>query len=286
VSRRYPPIDLADATVVVTGGARGIGLATARRFAGQGSRVAIGDLDVDVAKTEAGALSTPVAGRGTVTAHALDVTSAASFTAFLDEVRAAHGPVDVLVNNAGIMPVGAFTDMPGATHERILDVNVLGVVHGMQAVLPEMIERGRGHVVNVASLFGRVAMPGFATYNASKFAVVGLTSATRQELDRSGVSVSAVLPSAVDTELVAGLSFDPLPVIDPVRIAEAVVRSVRTRRGQIAVPGYMNALVSVSNALPEPVRRGVSRLVRGDRGLTDLDADARAAYVARTTGRT
>jgi NAD(P)-dependent dehydrogenase (short-subunit alcohol dehydrogenase family) len=282
VSRRYPSIDLSDATVVVTGAARGIGLATAHAFARRGARVAIGDLDVDLAKTEAGAL----AGRGSATAHPLDVRSHDSFTAFLDEVRAAHGSVDVLVNNAGIMPVGAFTDMSTTTHQAILDVNVLGVIHGMQVVLPEMLQRGRGHVVNVASLFGRVAMPGFATYNASKFAVVGLSSATRQELDRTGVSVSAVLPSAVETELVAGLSFDPLPTIDPARIAEAVVRSVDTRRGQIAVPGYMNGLVSLSNALPEPVRRGVSRLVRGDRGLTDLDATARAAYVARTTGRT
>jgi NAD(P)-dependent dehydrogenase (short-subunit alcohol dehydrogenase family) len=282
VSRRYPPIDLSDATVVVTGAARGIGLATAHAFARRGARVAIGDLDVDLAKTEAGCLP----GRGSGTAHPLDVRSHDSFSAFLDEVRAAHGPVDVLVNNAGIMPVGAFTDMPTSTHQAILDVNVLGVIHGMQAVLPEMLQRGRGHVVNVASLFGRVAMPGFATYNASKFAVVGLSSATRQELDRTGVSVSAVLPSAVETELVAGLSFDPLPTIDPARIAEAVVRSVDTRRGQIAVPGYVNGLVSLSNALPEPVRRAVSRLVRGDRGLTDLDAAARAAYVARTTGRT
>jgi NAD(P)-dependent dehydrogenase (short-subunit alcohol dehydrogenase family) len=282
MSRRYPAIDLSDATVVVTGAARGIGLATARAFAERGARVAIGDLDVDLAKAEAGSL----AGRRSATAHRLDVTSHDSYSAFLDEVRAAHGPVDVLVNNAGIMPVGAFTGMSTSTHEATLDVNVLGVIHGMQLVLPEMLQRGRGHVVNVASLFGRVAMPGFATYNASKFAVVGLTSATRQELDRSGVSVSAVLPSAVDTELVAGLSFDPLPTIAPGRIAEAVVRSVETRRGQIAVPGYMNGLVSLSNALPEPVRRGISRMVRGDRGLTDLDAEARAAYVARTTGVT
>jgi NAD(P)-dependent dehydrogenase (short-subunit alcohol dehydrogenase family) len=274
--KRYPAIPLNGAVVAITGGARGIGRATAAAFIARGARVSIGDIDLDLAKQTAAEIG--------ATAHHVDVTDRASFATFLDEVGATHGELDVLVNNAGIMPVGSFLEMDERVNRAVFDVNVHGVITGMQLAAPGMVERGRGHVVNLASLFGKLTLPGFATYNASKFAVVGLSRATRMELDKTGVSVSAVLPSAVDTELASGLDFKPLPLTQPTVIADAVVRSVETRAAEIAVPGWIGGLATAAAMAPEPMVRGLRRILRADRGLTDVDRVARRAYDDRTSG--
>lgn len=268
----YPPIDLSDAHVLVTGGAQGIGRAVATRLASRGARVAIGDLDADLARTTAASIG----GSG----HALDVRDPESFTAFVAAAEAAHGPVDVLVNNAGVMPNGAFLDLSEATHRMTMEVNVFGVIHGMRLVLPGMVARGRGHVCNIASLAGKVPLKGLAVYNASKFAVVGLTAATRLEYAAAGVSIGAVLPSAVDTALSSGIDFSPLPKVSPDKIAEAVETSILRRTAEIPVPRYVGALAGVMTATPEPALNVVRRLVRDDRALHADDAD-RAAYQAR-----
>src|SRR3954471_14598721 len=130
----YPKIALRGAVVAVTGGARGIGKATAEEFTSRGSVVCVGDLDV----------------ADMPNAHVLDVTSRHSFGRFVDAVIARHGHIDVLVNNAGVMPVGDFLCEDDAISRTTMDVNVWGLIHGMRAVMPHMIERGRGHVVNVA----------------------------------------------------------------------------------------------------------------------------------------
>ncbi|WP_323794051.1 SDR family oxidoreductase [Nocardioides sp.] len=268
----YPPIELSGAAVLVTGGAQGIGKAVATRLAARGAKVAIGDLDADLARTTAAAIGG--------TGHALDVRDPESFAAFVVEAEAAHGPVDVLVNNAGVMPNGAFLDLSDATNRMIMEVNVFGVIHGMRLVLPGMVARGRGHVCNIASLAGKMPLKGLAVYNASKFAVVGLTAATRLEYAATGVSIGAVLPSAVDTALSSGIDFSPLPKVSPDKIAEAVEASISRRTGEIAVPRYVGALTGVMNATPEPALNVVRRLVRDDRALHAEDAD-RAAYQAR-----
>ena len=107
------------------------------------------------------------------------------------------------------------------------DVNVFGVINGMKVVLPDMVSRGQGHVVDVASLAGKFPVKGLAVYSASKFAVVGLTAATRLEHEDDVVSISAVLPSAVRTELAPGIDYGLLPAVDPEDIAAAIVRSLR-----------------------------------------------------------
>ncbi len=268
----YPPIDLAGACVLVTGGAQGIGKAVATRLATRGAKVAIGDLDAELARTTA----TAIGGTG----HALDVRDPESFATFVAAAEAAHGPVDVLVNNAGVMPNGAFLDLSEATNRMIMEVNVHGVIHGMRLVLPQMVARGRGHVCNIASLAGKVPLKGLAVYNASKYAVVGLTAATRLEYAHTGVSIGAVLPSAVDTALSSGIDFSPLPKVSPDKIAEAVETSILRRTGEIPVPRYVGALAGVMTATPEPALNAVRRLVRDDRALHADDAD-RAAYQAR-----
>ena len=273
---RYPHLDLDGALVVITGAARGIGLATARAFLEAGARVALGDLDGPLAEQVADDLGPRASG------HGLDVTDAGSFAAFLDAAVATHGtPVDVLVNNAGIMPNGAFVEQSERVDRATMDVNVFGVITGMGLVLPEMVERGRGHVVNVASLAGKVPLRGLAVYNASKFAVVGLTAATRLEMESSGVSVTAVLPSAVRTELSSGIDLGVLPTVDPEDIARAVVGSVRTRRGEIAVPSYAGALAATTPLVPERLMGLVRRAVHDDAAIARVDPAVRGAYLRR-----
>lgn len=269
---KYPDLDLAGAHVAITGAGQGIGRATAERMAALGARVSIGDLDLEAAKRTA----TDIGG----TAHHLDVADPASFTTFLGEAERANGPLAVLVNNAGIMPNGGFLDLSDALNRATMEVNVFGVVHGMRLALPGMLERGRGHIVNVASLAGKFPVKGLAIYNASKFAVVGLTAATRLEYAPHGVSVSAVLPSAVDTALASGLDMRPIPKVKPGRIADAVVDSVRTRAAEIAVPGYVGALATLAAVTPEPALNAFRRLVRDDRALRP-DSPERDGYRAR-----
>ena len=269
---RYPSIDLTGATVAITGGAQGIGRASAAAFAEAGARVAIGDLDLDLAKQTAAHLGG--------TAHVLDVRDPESFRTFLDEATTEHGDLSVLVNNAGVMPNGGFLDLDDRANRLTIEVNLFGVVHGMRLALPGMLERGRGHIVNIASLAGKFPVPGLAMYNASKYAVVGLTAATRREYADRGVSITAVLPSAVDTALASGLDMKPIPTVKPDDIAHAVLGSVASRKAEIAVPGYVGALAAAAAITPEPVLNTIRRLVHDDRALQPDTAD-RTAYRSR-----
>lgn len=273
---RYPKIELPGAVVVITGGARGIGAATARLFADKGADVWIGDVDDVVAKETATTI--PRAQAGT-----LDVTKPQSWASFLDRVRAESGPVDILINNAGVMPLGGFIEENERTTDLILDVNVRGPLNGARAALPEMVARGRGHIVNVASMAGKLAVPGMVTYNASKFGAVGLSVALRKEYADSGVSISSVLPSAVRTELASGAPLGKgMPTVDPEDVAAAIVRSVDTRRAQISVPGWLAFGWGLLDLfVPEPVERLGRRLIDDRRALTSLDLNARSAYIER-----
>ncbi|MGC4991178.1 SDR family oxidoreductase [Nocardia salmonicida] len=271
----YPRIDLEGATIAITGAARGIGLATAKAFVEQGAYVALGDLDEALAVQAAAEIGDHAIG------HALDVTDKASYAAFLDATTRWHGPLDVLVNNAGVMPNGPFLEQSDRIDQLTMDVNVYGVIHGMRLALPGMVERGYGHVVNVASLAGKFPLKGLAVYNASKYAVVGLTAATRLEMDTTGVSVSAVLPSAVRTELSSGIDYGILPAVDPEDIAAAVVRTVRTRAAETAVPGYVGLMANASGLVPERVLRAFRKMAHDDAAINGVDDSVRRVYLDR-----
>jgi len=258
----------------VTGGGRGIGAATARAFAAAGARVVLGDLDLDVARATAAGIGAE--------AFALDVREASSFDAF----TAAVGPVDVLVNNAGVAFDGPFLDTPPAMRALQLDVNLGGVVNGMAAVLPGMVARGRGHIVSVASLAGRLPTPNAAIYTATKHAVIGLTEAVRAEVRHKGVRVTAVLPTFVPTRMTEGLALQRIPTVPPERVAAAIVRMVRRGGPAVAaVPRWMGGLPRMTAFTPQFVQDRIRDRVSGasgrgrGAGLPDAEADAaRVAY--------
>lgn len=267
---------LAGAIVIVTGGARGIGAKTAELFAARGADVWIGDVDADLAAQTAAAIPRCRSGR-------LDVTSRESWGQFVGQVIAESGRIDVLVNNAGIMPLGAFESESEATTDLILDVNVRGVLSGMQAVIPTMVARGTGHVVNVASMAGMIPIPGMVTYNASKFAALGASLAARREYAGTGVTVCAVLPSAVRTELTSGVQLGGgMPTVDPEDVAKAVVKTLRTKAARTSVPGWLAPGWALVDALvPDFVQRFARSLINDRRALTSLDPVGRAQYLDR-----
>jgi len=206
--------------VAITGGGRGIGLATARELHKRGAEVAIGDLDLDVAKRAAASIAPEVVALG------LDVSNRDSFAQFLEDTKAQLGGLDVLVNNAGIMPIGPFLDLDPAVARRTVEINVLGALTGMQLALPDMVAQGSGHIVNIASSAGRAAVPGGVTYCATKAAVVSMTEGARLEFGPRGVSFTCVMPSFTNTELISGTAGTKgLKNVEPDDLAVAVARA-------------------------------------------------------------
>lgn len=260
--------------VLITGGARGIGAATAELFAAHGARVWIGDVDDDVCAATAAALG--------VNGGRLDVTDMASWRDFVARVESEDGPVDILVNNAGVMPLGPLADEREEVRDLILDVNVRGVLNGMQAVVAGMVERGRGQIINVASMAGMIAIPGMVTYNASKFAVLGASLAARQEYLGTGVSVSAILPSAVRTELSSGATLGGgMPTVDPQDVAAAILEVTGSKAARRSVPKWVAPAWDARSFVPEGVQNVARRLIDDRRALTSIDVDGRAAYTDR-----
>lgn len=258
--------------VAVTGGARGIGLAIATKLAQGGAKVAIGDLDLDAARDSASSIS------GTARGYSLDVTDDASFTAFLADAAAEFGAIDVLVNNAGVMWVGPFDAEPQAMSERMVAVNLLGVIRGVRLAAPAMRARGRGQIVTVASAASRLAPPGESTYAATKHGVLGYLTGVREELRGSGVTLSVVMPTVVETELAVGTSSGSVARLGPDEVADAVVKVIGTKRFGVYVPGRVGFLVGVVNVLPQAVRDRVLRRAVPNQVAAVADSTARANY--------
>jgi NADP-dependent 3-hydroxy acid dehydrogenase YdfG len=270
---------LAGMTAAVTGAARGIGRATAEAFVREGMRVAVGDVDVDAARRAASELG------GTALGLPLDVRDRSSFESFLDEAERQHGPLDVLVNNAGIMSIGPFAEEDDSTARRMLDVNAYGVLVGTRLAVERMSARRSGHVVNVASAAGRLGFPGGATYCATKFFVVGLSESLHAELHESGVHVSCVLPGVVDTELVSGLDVPRfVRATRPADVGAAIVRVVRSGRFEVYVPRVYGHATRLSRLFPRRVVEAAGRTVGVDRVLFQHDRAARRNYDERVRG--
>jgi short-subunit dehydrogenase len=263
---------IAERVVAVTGGGRGIGLATARALAARGARVAVGDLDGGLAAQAGGELGFP-----------LDVSSRESFAAFVGTVADRIGPIDVLINNAGVMHVGPFLEEDDAWTRRQLDVNVHGVILGCKLVLPEMVARGSGHIVNVASVAAKVGVPREAVYAATKHAVLGLSESLRAELRGTGVELSVVMPGLVRTELAAG-TLKGSKVLAPEDVAQAIVKTVERPRFDVYVPRAYRGLPVLAAVLPRPEREAFLRAIGVGRNTARTTAAERAAYEKRTAG--
>jgi NAD(P)-dependent dehydrogenase (short-subunit alcohol dehydrogenase family) len=269
---------IAGQNAAITGGARGIGRATAQAFLAAGMRVAIGDVDLATAQQTAAEL-----GPRTV-ALPLDVTDRDSFTGFLDACEEQLGPLDVLVNNAGIMPVGRFIDEEDIVAQRIVDINLHGVILGTKLALARMIPRDRGHIVNIASQAGKFGIPGGATYSATKHAVVGLTEAVRGELRLMGASIdlSYVMPYVVNTELGGGLGkARGFHNLEPSEVADAIVEALQHGTVEVWVPRSTRRTYQLATLLPRAVAEGVGRVTKTDRVLADANLEARREYNLR-----
>lgn len=240
----------------VTGGASGIGAALATRLSDAGAEVWIADRQLEAARKLAQRLS-----NGRTKAHAidLDVRSYPAFEGAVAEAVQQSGRIDYLFNNAGIGVGGEVDSYTLDDWNDVLDVNLHGVVHGIQAVYPTMIRQGSGHIVNTASMAGLLASPGAVSYTAAKHAVVGLSRALRVEAERHGVRVSVLCPGAIRTPILTGgkygrmtktgagdealLKFwEPMRPMAPEKFAERVLRAVSRGDAIIIVPGWWKAL--------------------------------------------
>jgi NAD(P)-dependent dehydrogenase (short-subunit alcohol dehydrogenase family) len=271
------PRTLAGKVVVITGGGRGIGAATASALARLGASVAIGDLDLDVAKQTADGL-----GDGAI-ALPLDVTDRAGFTRFLDEVERRLGPIDVLINNAGIMPIGLLDEEDDRTTRHQLEINLHAVIHGTREAVLRMKPRRGGHIVNVASAAGKAGFPGVATYCATKHGVVGLSEAVRMELRGSGVEVSVVMPAIVRTELTLGVEEARfVKSITPEDVASAIVKALLRPRFDVFVPSSLGPINRFTRLLPRSTGEWIVRRLKGDQVMVNAaHSTAREDYEAR-----
>jgi len=266
-------------TIAITGAARGIGYATAKALLARGARVVIGDRDVALQESAVADLTK----LGQVSGYPLDVTDRESFASFLDKARTdGGGHIDVLINNAGVMPIGPFLEQTETAVRSAIEVNFYGVLTGCQLVLPEMVARRSGHIINIASLAGMLAVPGQVVYAGTKFAVVGLSSGLADEFAPQGVEVSCVMPTFTNTELISGThpSAAQKPV-QPEDIAAAVVKVLDNPTTLRSVPAFGRFVSAVTPVLTPKARRWLSHKMGNDTVFLNFDAKARQDYEAR-----
>lgn len=199
---------LKDKVALITGAAQGIGLVTARRFAEEGAKLALGDINETAGRARVSELlaimkvPSPHSGNPPVIFHPLDVTQRSSVEAFVAAAQKAFGRIDILINNAGITADAQLTKMSDDQWQRVMDVNLKGVYLCAQAVAPVMIPQGKGKIVNASSIVGLYGNFGQTNYAATKSGLIGMTKVWARELGRKGICVNAVAPGFIETEMV------------------------------------------------------------------------------------
>ena len=262
--------------VAITGGARGIGRATAEACLRAGMSVVIGDIDDNVVAVVAAQLGARAVGLP------LDVRDPDSFEAFLVEAEQRIGPLDALVNNAGIGPIGAFVDEDPRDTQRTVDINLGGVLTGTRLALRRFLARGHGHIVNLASSAGQIAPASGATYAATKHAVVGFTRAIRAETRGTGVRTTIVMPGLIRTDMISGFKKPwTTRVVAPEAVADAIVDALRSGREEVFVPRELGPIARIIAGTPPVVSDRVKRMLKADTVMAQADSLARAAYRLR-----
>ncbi len=253
-----------DKVVFITGGAGGIGLELARQLTAAGARVVVTDRDAEGCERAAREL-----GEGVV-AWPLDVADSEAFEAVLQRAWDEFGRVDILVNNAGFGMAGEIADIDTGMWERIVAVNLMGVVHGCRLAFPRMSAQGGGQIVNIASMFGLLPGPLYAPYVTTKHAVVGLSRSLRLEGRAAGIKVSAICPGFIETAIVENsevanvdksraretIPFRFLPVADAVR---EILKGVAQDRDVVIFPVEMRLLCGLDRVAPGLVGRLLER---------------------------
>jgi NAD(P)-dependent dehydrogenase (short-subunit alcohol dehydrogenase family) len=258
-----PPVDTSNLhgrTVLVTGAGSGIGRATALLSAQRGADLALCDLDEPgLAEVETSARAL---GRAVLTRH-VDVADRDQMRDFAEVVHGQAGPVDLLVNNAGVGLAARFLDTELEDWDWVVSINLMGVVHGCRFFVPKMVERGTGgHVVNLSSMAGFHASPALVAYSATKFAVLGLSEALREELQPHDIGVTAICPGIINTP---------------------ITRSARAR-GTADDPKVRERLVALyerRNYGPDRVARNILKAVARNRAVAPVAAEAWLAYAMK-----
>ncbi|CAM3589822.1 SDR family oxidoreductase [Smaragdicoccus niigatensis] len=264
--------------VAITGAARGIGYATAAHLLSQGARVAIGDIDAAAVRSAATSLA-----RGVV-ALQVDVSNDESVAAFIAAAEDALGTLDILINNAGIMPIGHFLEQSQELQRRTFDINVYGVLNGMRAALPGMIERGSGHIINVASSAGKAPVPGGLVYGATKAAVASLTDTARIEFAGDNIDFTSILPAFTNTDLIAGTKgLKGFKTVEPEDVAQAIADAISHPVPEKWVPGSLAGTAAIFGLIPYGVRDRINRALGAYDAFLDVDQSARKVYDDRIT---
>lgn len=259
--------------IAITGAGRGIGRATAVELHRRGALVAIGDIDTDAAKDAATSIGPDVS------AHHIDVTDTESFASFLADAKQAMGGLDVLINNAGVMPIGHFLDISEATVRRSTEINLLGPTLGMRAALPEMLANGSGHIVNVASVAGKAAVPGGLYYCSHKAGIIALTEGARLEFGHRGIDFTCVMPSFTNTDLVAGTKGTKfLKNVEPEDVANGIADAIEKKHKDVYLPKSLRQITFTQSLTGRRVRDFLNRRLGAYDTFLDIDQSGRAAY--------
>jgi short-subunit dehydrogenase len=264
--------------VLITGAGHGLGLATAKAFAKAGAFVIITDREaerVTEAVCELQIEALPCAG------YVMDVTDPADVRDVRDCIHADHGPINILINNAGIVTGGQFLDVPLEKHMMTYDVNTHGPVIVTHMFLQDLLDSDEGHIVNIASASALIALPNAATYASSKWAVLGFTDSLREELELTGrghVGVSAICPSYISTGMFEGAKAPLLtPILTPENLAAKIVHCVKKRKAHLLTPGLVRLIPLGKATWPRVIFRRLLQFLGVYQGMEDWQGHTAAA---------
>jgi len=245
---------------MITGGAKGIGAATAKLVVEQGGKVAVCDVDQDGMKALCDEL-----GEAAIPVH-LDVREQEAWIRAVEQVWEVFGHIDVLVNNAGVAYSGDTYSLPFEKHQQMIDVNLIGAIHGMQIIIPRFLEQGQGHVVNIGSIAGFSPSPGLGGYCATKHAIRAFSHSCALELIDTPVGCTLICPEATETPMLEGLSREegsalvftstPMPVS---KVANAIIRAAVDKPYEILLPSFEGFIVRFLGLFPGLMRWFISR---------------------------